>query len=71
MITALRFYGASLRPIALAEGARIFTIGSGACDLVVPGAVARDVAPVHATIERVEGAVRVCDQVSRFSARQE
>lgn len=43
----------------------MYTIGSGACDMVVPPELAGEVAPVHATIERVEGAIRICDLVSR------
>lgn len=65
MITGLRFYGAPCGPVTLAEETRIFTIGAGACDLVIPPELARDVAPVHATIERVEGAIRIRDQLSR------
>jgi len=64
-ITSLRFYGTNHAAVALAERARIFTIGSAACDVVVPRDLAGDVAPVHATIERVEGAIRISDQVSR------
>ena len=59
MIVAVRFHGSAQPPLALSEGRRIFTIGSGACDLVVPAELARDVAPIHATIERVEGGIMV------------
>jgi hypothetical protein len=65
MIVAMRFHGTALPPLELSDARRIYTIGSGACDLVIPAELARDVAPVHATIERVEDAIRIGDQLSR------
>lgn len=65
MIVGVRFHGSGAPAFEMGEGRRIYTIGSGACDLVVPAELAGDVAPVHATIERVEGAIRICDLVSR------
>jgi hypothetical protein len=64
-ITSLRFYGSPHAPLPLPARARLFTIGTAPCDITVPHELAHDVAPVHATIERVEGAIRICDQLSR------
>lgn len=61
MTIALRFLGSDLPAVALPEGRRILTIGAGDSDLIVPTAVARDVAAVHATVERVDGAIIVRD----------
>lgn len=61
MIVALRFYGSSAAPLALPEARRILTIGSGDADLVIPAELARDVAAVHATIERTASAIIVRD----------
>jgi len=54
VIVALGIHGSGLAPLPLASDRRTFTVGAGACDLVVPGAE-----PVHAIVERVGAALRV------------
>lgn len=59
-ITALRFHGAAHPSLVLPAVARALTLGAADdCDLVIPDGGALGVAPVHATIERTDAAVRV------------
>ena len=64
MIVALGVHGSGLAPLPLAADRRTFTVGAGACDLVVPGA-----ADVHAIVERVGEAIRVTAVADRLLYR--
>lgn len=61
-ITSLRFFGRALPALALWVTRHAFTIGAGACDLVVPLELSATVAPLHATIEREGSGLRVRDE---------
>lgn len=61
MIVALRFHGTGLPAVALLPGKRVFTIGSGTADVVVPRIVASEVADVHAIVERTADGLRLTE----------
>lgn len=65
-VTGLRYFGLPLDPFPLAESKRLFTIGTGACDLVIPKKLAPKVSGFHATLERYgDSALHVQDQQSK------
>jgi FHA domain len=63
-ITSLRWFGRGGHPLLLSSSKPRFTLGTRACDLLVPRGLAAGVSPLHAVIEREDGALRVIDQDS-------
>lgn len=61
-ITSLRFFGRDLPVLPLPSSKRLFTIGAGVCDLIVPREISRSVSGFHATLDRIHNAVHVQDQ---------
>ena len=61
-ITSLRFFGRGLGVLPLPSSKPLFTVGAGACDLVVPRELSTGVSSFHATLERVHDALHVQDQ---------
>jgi len=61
-ITSLRFFGHDLPALQLPSSKRLFTIGAGVCDLVVPRELSTGVSAFHATLDRVHNALHVQDQ---------
>lgn len=66
-ITGLRFFGTNEpAPFTLPASKRLFTIGVGACDLVIPRALSPKVSGFHAALERVDdSSLHVLDQQSK------
>lgn len=64
-ITSLRFAGTDRPPLLLPSSQRRFSIGAGACDLVIPRDVSKNVSGYHASLERVGSALLVVDQESK------
>jgi len=64
-LTSLRMYGRRAVPLALPPSKRLFTIGAGACDLVIPRDVSTKVSGFHATLTRTAECLRVEDQASK------
>lgn len=61
-ITSLRFFGRDLPALPLPSSKKLFTIGAGVCDLVVPRDLSTGVSAFHATLDRVYNALHVQDQ---------
>ncbi len=61
-ITSLRFFGRGLPVLPLPSSKRLFTIGAGVCDLVVPRELSTGVSGFHATLDRIHNALHVQDQ---------
>jgi FHA domain len=61
-ITSLRFFGRELAVLPLPSSKRLFTIGAGVCDLVVPRELSRSVSGFHATLDRNHNAIHIQDQ---------
>ena len=65
-VTRLRFFGSAHEPFSMPESKALFTIGTGACDLVIQKKLSPRVSGFHATLERVDGtALHVKDQQSK------
>lgn len=63
--TLLRLVGRAEPTFILSESKPVFTIGSGACDLVIARTLSKKVSAFHATFTRTHDAVRVDDQDSK------
>ena len=64
-ITSLRYVGGDRAPLTLQASQRRFSIGAGACELVIPREVSKKVSALHAAIERRGSALEVRDQGSK------
>ena len=64
-MTSLRYLGRDLAALVLPPSKARFTIGSGACDLVIPRTVSTKVSGFHAQIERHGSGLLVHDQQSK------
>lgn len=72
--TALRLVGRAEPAFPLTESKPSFTIGSGACELVIDRAVSAKISAFHATLTRSDESLRVEDQDSKngsFAAEDE
>ena len=60
-VVALRWWGRGDPPAPLAPGDRRWSVGAGACDVVVPRALAAAVSARHAVLTRVDSGLRIED----------
>lgn len=63
-MTGIRSFGRGDLTWHLSRAQFAFTAGAGGCDLVVPTHRASQIAPLHATIERIGSGLRVRDEIT-------